>query len=111
MADPTESILRGLWPSFKRRLSAQFPNEEWIRPMYLLKVLRASPAQLHLLATVPLNGKIISAAVTRLPAMREMLKPSFNISLTTYPDEWQISEARKRYGVDIAPKSWTRKAG
>jgi hypothetical protein len=108
-AQLTGQTLRTLWPSFKRRLEARFPGEDWIRSLYLFRVVRASEKQCHLLAAIPPNGKLISSAAARLPQMREMLKPNFNISLTTYPDEWQIAESQRRYGIDMAPKPWTRK--
>jgi hypothetical protein len=110
--DLTEQLTRSLWPSFKRQLQMKLPAEEadlWVSPMYLLKAIRASSSQVHLLATLPANGPMISAALNRLQMMRELLSPSFNISLTTYPDEYAIAEASKRYGVDMAPKSWARK--
>ena len=100
----TEHVMRTLWPSFKRRLERKFAGEEWIRPMYLLRVLRASANQLHLLATLPGNGRIIACAVSRLPEMRAMLAPNFSISLTTYPDAWQLDEVRRRFGIDWTPK-------
>ena len=111
MSDPTEMAAQRLWSPFKRQLQAKLSSEEWqlwVRPMYLLKAIRANSNQVHLLATIPPNGRIISAACARLALMRELLAPSFNISLTTYPDEYQIGEARKRYGVDMAPKPWAR---
>ncbi len=100
--DLTENLMRRLWPSFKRRLEAKFPGEEWIRPLFLLRALRAGPTQVHLLATLPANSRIISAALSRLPVLREMLAPSFNISLTKYPDEYEIAEAQRRFGIDMA---------
>jgi hypothetical protein len=110
--DLTERLTKTLWPSFKGRLQGKLPAEEWeLWPsrMYLLKAIRASSAQVHLLATLPPNGRMISAALKRLPMMRELLSPSFNISLTTYPDEYAIGEALRRYGVDMAPRPWARK--
>jgi hypothetical protein len=103
-ADFRDQVLRALWPSFKRRLQARFPGEEWIRPMYLLRVLRAGPTQAHLLASVPANGRIIREALERLPIMREMLAPSFSLSLTVYPDSYQLEEAKRRFGIELLPK-------
>jgi hypothetical protein len=105
MNDLTRALTSKLWFPFKRRLRAHLPAEEWelwIRPMYLLKAIRANTKQVHLLATIPPNDRIISAVCNRLPLMRKLLAPNFNISLTTYPDEWQISEARRRYGTPFA---------
>lgn len=108
-SDLTARIMAKLWPSFKRRLMAQFPTEEfWIRAMYLLRCMRSSPQQVHLLASVPANGAIIAAAIGRLPAMRALLAPSFNLSLTVMPDEWQVSEARRRFGIELLPKRRNR---
>jgi hypothetical protein len=109
-----EAALNSLpaWLSFKEQLRTELPDEEWdlwVRPMFLLKAMPASADQKHLLAAIPANGRIQSAATNRLAMMRELLAPvGLNISLTPYPDEWEIQEARKRYGVDVAPKPWTR---
>jgi len=108
----TEQLMRSLWPSFKRQLQGRLSPEEWelwASRMYLLKAIRASSAQVHLLATLPANGPMISGALSRLQMMRELLSPSFNISLTTYPDEYAIGEALRRYGIDMAPRPWARK--
>jgi hypothetical protein len=100
------------WLSFKEQLRAELSPEEWnlwVRPMFLLRVLPANADQKHLLAAIPPNGRIQNAAIKRLPMLRELLEPvGFNISLTRYPDEWEIQEAEKRYGLDIAPKPWAR---
>lgn len=109
-----EAALNSLpaWLSFKEQLRAEISVEEWdlwVRPMFLLKAMPASADQKHLLAAIPANGRIQSAATNRLAMMRELLAPvGLNISLTPYPDEWQIEEAKQRYGVDVAPKPWTR---
>ena len=98
--------------SLKEQLRAALSEEEWnlwVRPMFLLKAMPASVDQKHLLAALPASRRIQSAAMKRLPIMRELLTPAgFNISLTSYPDEWEIEECRRRYGVDVAPKPWTR---
>jgi hypothetical protein len=100
----TEHTMRTLWPSFKRRLQARFPGEEnWIRPMYLLRCLHVSPTQVHILASVPANGSIIAAAIRRLPEMRALLAPSFCISLTVYPDSYQLEETKRRFGIEFLP--------
>lgn len=100
------------WLAFKEQLRSEVKSEEWdlwVRPMFLLKAMPDSADQTHLLAAIPPNNRIQSAAVKRLPMMRELLAPvGLNISLTVYPDEWEIQEAKKRYGVDVAPKPWTR---
>ncbi len=100
------------WLSFKEQLRSELSDEEWdlwVRPMFLLKAMPASAHQKHLLAAIPPNGRIQNAAMKRLPMMRELLAPAgLNISLTHYPDEWEKQEAKKRYGVDMAPKPWTR---
>jgi len=100
------------WLSFKEQLRGELPDEEWrlwVRPMFLLKAMLASADQKHLLAAIPPNSRIQSAATKRLPMMRELLAPAgLNISLTVYPDGWEIQEAKKRYGADMAPKPWTR---
>jgi hypothetical protein len=72
--------------------------------MYLLRVVRADEKQLHLLATLPPNGSIIASAIHRLPEMRALLAPSFCISLTVAPDQWHVSEARRRYGIELLPR-------
>jgi hypothetical protein len=105
MSDLTERTLRSLWPSFKRRLQARFAGEEnWIRAMYLLRCLRVSPTQTHILASLPANGSIIAAAIRRLPEMRALLAPSFNLSLTVMPDDYQLSEVKRRFGIELLPK-------
>jgi hypothetical protein len=104
MSDLTEHTMRTLWPSFKRRLQARFPGEEWIRAMYLLRVVRAGEKQLHLLASLPANGRIIAGAVGRLREMRQMVGPNFCISLTVAPDEWHVSEVRRRFGIELLPR-------
>jgi len=102
------------WLAFKEQLRNDLSNTEWdlwVRPMLLLKALTVSEDQNHLLAALPPNGRIQSAATDRLPFMRELLAPlGLNISLTRYPDQWEIDEAKRRYDVDIAPKPWTRTA-
>jgi hypothetical protein len=72
--------------------------------MFLFRVLRASERQCHILASLPPNNRIIHGAVARLPAMRQMLHPSFNISLIKYPDDYERAEARKRYGIELFPR-------
>lgn len=104
----TENLTRRLWPAFKRQLETKFPSEEWIKCLYLLRAIRVSPAQVHLLGTLPANGRIIAAACNRVPAMRAMLAPSFTLSLTVYPDAYQVEEASRRYGLDYRPKAWAR---
>ena len=97
------------WLAVKEQLRSELSPEEWdlwVRPMLLLKTLGAGN---HILAALPPNGRIIQQAQNRLPLMRELLAPAgLNISLTRYPDEWEISEAQRRYGIDIAPKPWSR---
>jgi hypothetical protein len=101
------------WCSLKERLRAELSEEEWslwVRPMFLLKAMPVSAYQKHLLAAVPANSRIQSAAMKRLSMMRELLTPAgFNISLTRYPDDWEIEQSRQRYGVDMRSKPWTRK--
>jgi hypothetical protein len=102
------------WTAFKEQLRAELSDVEWnlwVRPMFLLRAMPVSADQKHLLAAIPPNGRIQSAAIKRLPMMRELLAPTgLNISLTHYPDQWEIDEAKRRYGTDIAPKPWTRNA-
>jgi hypothetical protein len=101
--DLTQHTMRTLWPSLKRRLQLKFPGEPWVRPMYLLRVVRAGEKQLHLLASLPPSGSIIAAAIHRLPEMRALLAPSFCISLTVYPDTYQLEETKRRYGIELLP--------
>jgi hypothetical protein len=102
------------WLSFKEQMRAELPDEEWnlwVRPMLLLRAMPISADRKHLLAALPPNGRIQSAATKRLPIMRELLAPTgLNISLTRYPDEWDIQEAKARYGKDLAPKPWVRES-
>jgi hypothetical protein len=101
-----------VWLSFKEQLRSELSEAEWnlwVRPMYLLKAMPLGDKK-HLLAAIPPNGRIQQAALDRLPMMRSLLAPAgLNISLTRYPNEWEIAEAKKRYGVDIAPKTWARR--
>ena len=84
--DLTQKVLHSsLWPSFKRRLQVRFRGECWIAPMRLFRAMRATDKQVHLLAALPPNNKIITGALSRLAEMREMLAPNFNLSLTKYP--------------------------
>jgi hypothetical protein len=108
-----EAALNSL-PAFlalKDQLRAELEAEEWdlwVRPMFLLKTM---PGEKHLLAAVPVSRRIQTAAIKRLNMMRELLAPAgLNISLTPYPDEWQIAEAQRRHGVDMAPKPWKRES-
>src|SRR4051812_13968169 len=110
-AQLTDTLLRSLWPSFKRRLEARFPGEVWIRPLYLLRAMGANPKQIHLLGSVPANSRIIREALDRLPIMRAMLAPNFCISLTVAPDEWHVSETRRRYGIELLPKRRNQSTG
>ena len=100
--------------ALKNQLNAELSEEEcdlWVQRMFLLKAMPVDADQKHLLAAVPANSRIQDAAIKRLPMMREMLAPAgLNISLTRYPDDWEIQEAKKRYGVDMAPKPWTRES-
>ena len=102
------------WLAFKEQLRSELSEEEWdlwVRPMLLLKAMPASADQKHLLAALPPNSRIQGAAINRLQMMRELLAPvGLNISLTRYPDEWEIKESRRRYGLDMAPKPWTRES-
>ncbi len=102
------------WLSFKEQLRAELSDEEsdlWVRPMLLLKAMPIGADQKHLLAAIPANRRIQGAAMKRLPMMRELLAAGgLNISLTKYPDEWEVLEAKKRYGIDVAPKPWTRES-
>jgi hypothetical protein len=95
--DLTEQVTHRLWPSFKRRLEAKFAGEPWVKPMYLFRVMRASEKQLHILASLPPNNMIIHGAVARLRVMRQMLAPSFNLSLIKYPDPYELAEARQQW--------------
>lgn len=101
------------WCALKEQLRNELSVDEWnrwVRPMLLLRVLPLGPGQKHLLAAIPPSSRIEAAALSRLPLMRELLRPAgYNLSLTKYPDEWQISEAHRRYGKDIAPKPWMRR--
>jgi len=98
--------------AMKEQLRSELTPEEWdswVRPMYLLKTM---PGGKHILATLPPNGKVMHQAQQRVPLMRELLAPAgYSVSLTPYPDAWQVEEARERYGVDMAPKPWTRRGG
>ena len=102
------------WLAFKEQLRSELPEEEWdlwVRPMFLLKAMPVGTDQRHLLAAIPPNGRIESAATKRLPMMRELLAPAgLHVSLTRYPDEWEIQEAKIRYGKDFAPRPWTRES-
>lgn len=99
------------WLALKEQLRAELSEAEfdlWVRPMFLLRAMGGGKDK-HLLAALPPSGRIQGAAVKRLPMMREMLAPAgVSISLTPYPDEWDVSEAEKRFGIDLAPKPWTR---
>jgi hypothetical protein len=100
------------WLAFKEQLREELPAEEyalWAEPLKLLKAMSSGIDKKHLLAAIPRNARIQSAACKRLPMMRELLAPAgLNISLTRYPDEWEIAEANKRYGIDMATRPWTR---
>jgi hypothetical protein len=100
------------WLALKEQLRTELSEQEWnlwVHPMYLLKAMPLGDNKKHLLAAIPPNGRIQQAAEGRLPLMRCLLAPArLNISLTRYPDEWEVTEAKKRYGVDIAPKPWAR---
>jgi hypothetical protein len=100
------------WLALKERLRSEVSAEEWdlwVRPMLLLKVLPVDGERKHFLATLPPNSRIQSAALNRLPLLRELLAPAgLNVSLTRYPDEYEILEAKKRSGVDMAPQPWKR---
>jgi hypothetical protein len=102
------------WLAFKEQLRSEVSEQEWnlwVRPMFLLKTMPADGDQKHMLAALPGNGRIQNAALKRLPMMRELLAPAgLNISLTRYPDEYEIGEAKRRYKVDIAPKPWIRES-
>jgi hypothetical protein len=100
----------GLQEQLRSELSEKEWNL-WVRPMYLLRAIPLSTDQKHLLAALPANGWIQSTAIKRLSIMRELLAPAgLNVSLTRYPDEWDIQEANARYGKDLAPKPWARES-
>lgn len=100
------------WLALKEHLRTELSAEEfnlWVRPMFLLRAMPAGSDQKHLLAALPPSSRIQCAAQERLPMMRELLAPAgLNVSLTRYPDEWDISEAKKRHDVDLAPRPWRR---
>lgn len=100
------------WMGLKEALRTQISPEEWdlwARPMYLLRTYGDGDRVQHLLAALPPNSRIIEAANTRLSLLRELLAPTgVSISLTTYPTDWEIGEAKRRHGVDIAPRPWSR---
>lgn len=107
--NPTDNVMRTLWPSFKRRLAARFPGEEpWTRPLYLLRAIPLDSAHFHLLATLPPNGAIIAQAFSRLPELRQMLAPTFNISFCRMPDDWELEQIRARFGLDYSPRVRSR---
>jgi hypothetical protein len=101
------------WGVLKEQLRNQLSPTEWdlwVRPMFLLKATPVEPDGKHFLAALPRSSKIQAAALNRLELMRELLAPArIGLSLTPRPDEYEISEAQKRYGKDMAPKPWTRK--
>lgn len=66
------------WLAFKEHLRTELSAEEfdlWVRPMFLLRMMGGSTDK-QFLATLPRNGRIQTAAVKRLPMMREMLAPA-----------------------------------
>jgi hypothetical protein len=113
---PDDVTLNALPPflALKEQLRGEMSSEEWglwVRPMLLLKVMPVDGERKHFLAALPPNSRIQNAALKRVPMMRELLAPAgLNISLTNYPDEYEISEAKKRYDIDMAPQPWTRES-
>lgn len=109
-----EAALNSLpaWLAFKEQLRAELSGEEWdlwVRPMFLLKVRPLDAGRKNFLAALPVNRRIQEAASGRRNMMQELLVPAgLSISLTPYPDDYEIQEAKKHYGVDMAPKPWTR---
>ena len=113
-ARPDDVTLNTLpaWLALKERLRSEVSSEEWdlwVRPMLLLKVLPVDAERKHLLAALPPSSRIQAAALKQLSMMKELLAPAgLNISLTRYPDEYEITEAKKRYDVNMAPQPWKR---
>lgn len=98
----THELAGRLWFPFKRRLLATWPSEKfWIEPLYLHRAIQADDNRIHLLAALPPNGRIQAAANQRLREMRDMLAPNFCLSLTRYADEYDIGEAKRRYGIEL----------
>ncbi|HKH99701.1 MAG TPA: hypothetical protein VJ999_11385 [Candidatus Sulfotelmatobacter sp.] len=98
--------------AFKEQLRGELPAEEWdlwVRPMKLERPLSVGNNQKHFLAALPPNTRIQSAALKRLPMMRELLGAAgLSISIKTYAHESEIQEAKERYGIDVIPKAWRR---
>jgi hypothetical protein len=97
------------WLALKEALRKELSDEEWnlwVRPMCLLRAMSTGNGK-HLLAALPPVSRILDAAQARLPLLRELLAPSsLSISLTGYPDEWEIEQCKSRYGIDMSPRPW-----
>jgi hypothetical protein len=57
----------------------------------------------HLIAALPPSGHLQAAAHEHLSQMRDMVAPYFCISLTRYAEDYDIQEAKRRYGIDLRP--------
>jgi hypothetical protein len=88
-----------VWLALKGELRGRMGQPEWklwVRPAYLLRTMAST-----LLIALPANGRIIEAARSRLPLMREMAeRRGYQVVLTRYPDDWERNECRKRFGKE-----------
>jgi len=92
------------WLAIKEKLGAELSPEErglWLRPARLLRVMGGRMMQIAL----PPNGRIVSHAREKRKRLQEIaLAAGYGIALTTYPDEWQRGELKRRHGIDLTPK-------
>lgn len=88
------------WLAIKAKLKAELPLKEWklwVRPALLQRMMGNT-----MLVALPPNGAIIAAAQSSLKRLRILGQlAGYCIVLTTYPDDWQKSELKRRHGIDL----------
>lgn len=95
-ADAVESW-RAVRRKLRRRLGAA-QGEIWIDAARLVRVMSGNT----LLVALPPKGRTIYGALQHKSQIQSLCRQAgFDVALTVYPDEWQIAQARKRFGVDL----------
>lgn len=93
------------WLAIKEAMRRHLSESEWklwVRPARLLRKMSGN----FLLIALPPNGHILAKATERKQLLYKVAGEvtSYRTLLTHYPDEWEIAEAKRRFGVDYSRK-------
>lgn len=96
------------WLAIKETMRTKLSPEDWelwVRPARLIRVLAGGTRDACLVVVVPPNGRIKSAALRDREALRLVAgQLGYGVLLSTYPDEWEREEIKRRHGIDLTPK-------